>query len=47
MEKAQGVERRAEEKEENGNREDMEQMMEVEKIDHERESSRRQLQELN
>lgn len=47
MEKAQGVERSAEEKEENGNRKDMEQMMEVEKIDHERETSRRQLQELD
>lgn len=39
--------KRAEENEENGNKEDMEQMMEVEKIDYERETSRRQLLELD
>lgn len=39
--------KRAEENEENDNKEDMEQMMEVEKIDYERETSRRQLPELD
>lgn len=39
--------KRAEENEENENKEDMEQMMEVEKIDYERETSGRQLPELD